>query len=379
MTLFGLDNLPYGSVVTRDGRRLAVVRYLDQLLDLSALDGDLFGSGTLDRFLAAGRETWEQVRAAAVDAVQADTLPLLDLGDAMPVLGFTVADYVDFFASEQHATNAGQMFRPHGEPLPPNWRHLPVGYHGRAGTVVVSGTAVQRPSGQYRTDDAIEFGPSRKLDFEAEVAFIVGAGSEPGRPIAVADFADHVFGVSLLNDWSARDIQAFETAPLGPFLGKSFATSLAGWITPLAAFDSAWRPPRRRDPSPLPHLDDANLPTGLDLDLTVTLNGQVVCEPPFVTMYWTPAQLLAHLTSNGAHVRPGDVFASGTVSGPDGHQFGSMLELGWNGTRPMAVGDQTRIWLEDGDEVTITATAPATTGGRIGLGEVRGRIAAATA
>jgi fumarylacetoacetase len=293
------------------------------------------------------------------------------------VLPYTVADYVDFYASEQHATNAGRIFRPGAAPLPANWKHLPVGYHGRAGTVVVSGTPVGRPRGLFSSEAGpLEFAPTRRLDFEAEVGFVVGAGSEPGIPIPVEHFADHVFGLTLLNDWSARDIQAFETVPLGPHQGKSFATSVAAWITPLDALERAWRPPPAREIEPPRHLDDRDLPGGLDLELTVSINGVVVSRPPFDTMYWTPAQMLAQLTANGAPARPGDLFGSGTISGPDAYQFGSLLELAWGGTRPIRLGAETRSWLEDGDEVVITASAPGNSGGRIELGEVRGRVCA---
>lgn len=371
---FGAGHLPYGAV-RLGGRQVAVVRYLDRLLDLSTIDAELFATGTLDRLLAAGPDTWRQVRSAAGDAIRADRAPLLDLADASPVLPYAVADYVDFYASEQHATNAGRIFRPGAAPLPPNWKHVPVGYHGRAGTVVVSGTPVRRPRGQFPTGaGAVEYAPTRRLDFEVEVGFVVGAGSTAGEPIPVERFPDHVFGVSLLNDWSARDIQGFETVPLGPHLGKSFATSVSAWITPLDALERAWCPPPRRDVDPPRHLDDDALPFGLDLELSVSINGHVVSRPPFASMYWTPAQLLAQLTSNGAPARPGDLFASGTVSGADPDQWGSLLELGWAGTRPIRVGDGTRSWLEDGDEVVITGCAPGVDGGRIELGEVRGRV-----
>ena len=373
--LYGSDNLPYGSLIARDGRRFAAVRFGDHALDLSRLDAGLFAGGTLDALLAGGRETWAQVRAAVIDVLAADVHPLVPLGELTPVLGFTVADYVDFFASEHHATNAGRIFRPHGEPLTPNWKHLPVGYHGRAGTLVVSGTPIRRPSGQHRdADGTVRFGASRRLDFEAEVAFVVGAGSAAGTGVCVENFAEHVFGVCLLNDWSARDIQAWESAPLGPHLGKSFATSVSGWITPLAALECAWIAAPARDPAPLPYLDDSSRPNGLDLNLTVMLNAEEVSHPRFASMYWTAPQLLAHLTSNGAPVRTGDVFASGTVSGPERGQRGCLLELSWNGTDPLHLADgTTRSYLEDGDEVTITATAP-TASGRLALGEVRGRV-----
>ncbi|MDT4959715.1 MAG: fumarylacetoacetase, partial [Pseudonocardiales bacterium] len=369
-------------------RRLAVVRIGASALDLTAATADLavehaslFAGGTLDAFLAAGRSTWQQVRALLTqwltdEAYRPVLEPLLTPVDELTLrLAFSVADYVDFYASEAHATNVGRMLRPDAEPLTPNWKHLPIGYHGRAGTVVVSGTEVRRPTGQRRAaDGSITFGPSQRLDIESEVAFVVGAGSELGSRVAVTDFAEHVFGVCLLNDWSARDIQAWEYVPLGPFLGKSFATSISPWITPLAALDGAWVQPPARDPRPMPYLDDSGRPSGLDLDLAVSLNGAVISRPPFATMYWTPAQMLAHLTVNGASLRTGDLFASGTVSGPDRMQRGSLLELSWNGTEPLTLPDGTeRTFLEDGDEVVITASVP-TRRGRIGLGEVRGRI-----
>jgi fumarylacetoacetase len=380
---FGLDHLPLGSVVDGSGRRFAAMRIGDRALDLTDAGeyAPLFAAGTLDAFLAAGRATWSGLRAYATDrlsdpsyrpAVEPALVPLADL---TPVLGFAVADYVDFYASEHHASNVGRIFRPDGDPLTPNWKHLPIGYHGRAGTVVVSGTDVRRPSGQARNPDGtIRFGPSQRLDIEAEVAFVVGTGSRPGVPVAVGEFADHVFGACLLNDWSARDIQAWEYVPLGPFLGKSFATSVAGWITPLEALGSAWTGPPPRDPQPLPYLDDTASPSGLDLSLQVSLNGTIVSCPPFSAMYWTPPQLLAHLTVNGARLRTGDLFASGTVSGPETGQRGSLLELSWNGAEPIQLDDGSeRSFLQDGDEVVITATAPGAHG-PIELGEVRGRI-----
>jgi len=285
-----------------------------------------------------------------------------------------VADYVDFYASEHHAGNVGRMFRPDGAALPANWKHLPIGYHGRAGTVVVSGTDVARPCGQRReADNRVVFGPSTRLDFEAEVAFVVGRPSTPGVPVRLAEFREHIFGLCLLNDWSARDIQAWEYVPLGPFLGKSFATSVAGWITPLDALDDAWTEPPARDVPLLPHLADDGRTDGLRLALTVLVNGEIVSRPPFEAMYWTPAQMLAHLTSNGAALRCGDLFASGTVSGPEASQRGCLLELTENGTAPIDVGGAPRAFLQDGDEVTVTATAPGPHG-PIGLGEVRGRI-----
>ncbi|MBN9618750.1 MAG: fumarylacetoacetate hydrolase family protein, partial [Actinobacteria bacterium] len=264
------------------------------------------------------------------------------------------------------------------EPLMPNWKHLPVGYHGRAGTVVVSGTEIARPSGQRKapSDPGPSYGPSLRLDIEAELGFVVGVGTPSGRPIAPDDFADHVFCVVLLNDWSARDIQAWEYVPLGPNLGKSFATSISAWVTPLAALGSARIPTPPQDPQPLPYLR-GDEPWGLDVDLAVAWNGTVVSRPPYRSMYWSPAQMLAHMTVNGASSRTGDLFGSGTISGPERDQRGAFIELTWGGAEPVEVDGAERTFLQDGDEVVITATAPGADGRRIGLGEVRGRIASA--
>jgi fumarylacetoacetase len=271
----------------------------------------------------------------------------------------------------------GRIFRPGQPPLPRNWLHMPLGYHGRAGSVVVSGTPVTRPDGLRWEpgDPGPSFGPSVRLDFEAEVGFVAGVPSAQGRPVPVAAFAEHVFGVCLVNDWSARDIQAFETVPLGPFLGKAFATSVSPWVVPLDALRPARVAHPPQDPAPPPYLrDDAGL-WGLDLGLTVRINGSLVSEPPFATMYWTPAQLLAHLTCGGAPVRTGDLYASGTVSGPERNQLGCLLELTRGGAEPLDLPDGTRrTFLEDGDEVAISAAAPGPAGERISLGEVRGRV-----
>jgi len=239
---------------------------------------------------------------------------------------------------------------------------------------VLSGTPVTRPCGQRKApdQDVPTLGPTRRLDFEAEVGFVIGAGS--ADPVGVDDFAEHVFGVFLLNDWSARDLQAWEARPLGPFLAKSFATSVSPWVVPLSALEQARVSPPPRDPEPLPYLADTGK-WGLDLALEVRLNGQLVARPPFATMYWTPAQMLAHLTVNGASTRTGDLFASGTVSGPDRDQGGCLLELSWDGAEPLVLADgSVRSYLVDGDEVAIGATAPAAGGTRIGFGEVTGQI-----
>lgn len=390
---FGPHNLPYGVFSTADepGRRRLGVRIGDHVLDAGAAAhtlgspyAALLAQPSLNALLAAGRTAWRDVRRAltawvTVPAHRADIEPLLHpLADVTLHLPYEVADYVDFYASEHHATNVGRIFRPDGEPLTPNWKHLPIGYHGRSGTVVVSGTEIVRPAGQRKTpaDATPVFGPSVKLDIEAEVGFLVGTPSEMGRPVGLADFRDHVFGLTLLNDWSARDVQAWEYVPLGPFLGKSFATSVSAWVTPLEALDAARVDPPARDFPLLPYLDDSaeEEPGGFDLRITVRINGEVVAEPPFSTMYWTAAQQLAHMTVNGASLRTGDLYGSGTVSGPEVHQRGSLLELTWNGQEPLELSDGKRTFLEDGDEVTLTAWAPGPDGVKVALGEVTGRI-----
>ncbi|MFF0747972.1 fumarylacetoacetase [Streptomyces sp. NPDC004267] len=391
---FGPHNLPYGVFSTADepDRRRLGVRIGGHVLDAGAAAhalgspyATLLAQPSLNPLLAAGRTAWRDVRRAltgwlTVPAHRPVVEPLLHPLDAVTLhLPYEVADYVDFYASEHHATNVGKIFRPDGDALTPNWKHLPIGYHGRAGTVVVSGTDVVRPAGQRKTpaDPAPVFGPSVKLDIEAEVGFLVGTPSELGRPVALGDFREHVFGLTLLNDWSARDIQAWEYVPLGPFLGKSFQTSVSAWVTPLEALDAARTAPPARDFDLLPYLDDSaeEEPGGFDLRITVTINGEVVAEPPFSTMYWTAAQQLAHMTVNGASLRTGDLYGSGTVSGPETAQRGSLLELTWNGRDALELATGKRTFLEDGDEVTLTAWAPGPDGTRVALGEVTGRIA----
>jgi fumarylacetoacetase len=385
-SLFGVANLPYGVFSVAGERRPdpgVGVRIGDSVLDLARVLADpVFGEPSLNAFMAQGPNRWSEVRALITEVltterhrgtVEAGLYPLSAVRLHLP---FTPGDYVDFFGNEYHAANAGRLFRPGAEPLAPNWKHLPVGYHGRSGTIVLSGTPVTRPRGQRKgpQDSAPAFGPSRRLDFEAEVGFVIGMGSALGAPVGVGEFADHVFGAFLVNDWSARDLQAWESTPLGPFLAKSFATSISPWVVPLEALRHARVSPPPRDPEPLPYLADIGK-WGLDLTLEVRLNGQLVSRPPFATMYWTAAQMLAHLTVNGASIRTGDMYASGTVSGPDRDQRGCLLELSWGGAEPLTLADgSVRSFLEDDDEVTISATAPATDGARIGFGEVTGRI-----
>jgi fumarylacetoacetase len=380
--LYGIDNLPYGVFSTPDTAARVGVRVGDTVVDLAVALGTAgpdaaFAAPVLNPFLAQGRARWVEVRER-VTALVAEGVPdgaVHPLREVVLHLPFAVADFVDFYASEHHAANLGRLFRPDAPPLLPNWRHLPVGYHGRAGTVVVSGTDVVRPCGQRkeRAEQAPSFGPSTRLDIEAELGFVVGVGSPLGTSIPVDAVDDHVFGVVLVNDWSARDIQAWEYAPLGPHLGKSFATSVSPWVVPLAALDAARVPLPGQDPRPLPYLRGAT-PWGLDVELAVAWNGEVVSRPPYRQMYWSPAQMLAHLTSGGAATRTGDLFASGTVSGPAKDQRGALIELTWDGAEPITVAGEQRTFLLDGDEVVLTATAPGAAGGRIGFGECRGRI-----
>ncbi|HET6394295.1 MAG TPA: fumarylacetoacetase [Blastococcus sp.] len=384
-TGFGIDNLPLGVVLAggRPGIRHAVA-VGDHVLDLYGVtELPVHRTRTLDSFLVAGPAAWRDLREQVTgwltdERHRARVEPhLLRRDEVRMCRPVGVANYVDFYSSRHHAENVGRLFRPDADPLPPNWRHLPIGYHGRAGTVDVSGTPVVRPCGQLGPPDGglPPFGPTRRLDFEAEVGFVVGAPSEPGARVPVAGFAEHVFGVCLVNDWSARDLQAWEYVPLGPFLGKSFATSMSPWIVPLAALEAARVPAPARDTELLPYLRDDDEPWGLDLTLEVRINGQLVSRPPFRDMYWTPAQQLAHLTVNGASLLPGELFASGTVSGPARDQLGSLLELTANGREPLTLADgSTRGFLEDGDVVTVTASAPGPGGSRIGFGEVAGEV-----
>ncbi len=379
MSLYGVHNLPYGVFSVDGGRRRIGVRIGDDVLDLDAAEaaglidaGGALRTPTLNALMAQGRPAWSDVRARVRRIAAAGDGTRLPLAEVELHLPFAVADYVDFYSSAWHAANVGRILRPGRPEIPENWWHLPIGYHGRSGTVVVSGTPIVRPWGQRRGDDGPLFGPSTRLDVEAEVGFVVGVPSRLGERVRVDRFADHVFGVVLVNDWSARDIQAWEYVPLGPFAGKSFATSVSPWVVPLDALDHAWVPAPEQDPPVFDHLrDDPHV--GLDLRLAVEWNGTRVTEPPFADMYWTPAQQLAHLTVNGASVCTGDLFASGTVSGPERHQVGSFLELTADG--PVRLSDgSARTFLEDGDTVTITATADGPDGTTIGFGEVTGTV-----
>ena len=380
---FGPANLPYG-VFRRAGEApRAGARYRDGVLDLAALAADgllddpggVFSRASLNAFMAAGPRVWSATRTTLrrlVSGVDAEP-PLDPLEEVELLLPFEVADYVDFYSSLDHATNLGRILRPGTEPLLPNWRHLPVGYHGRAGTVVVSGTPVRRPHGQSRAPDAAAptYGPSRRLDIELELGFVVGTPSALGEPVSVERALEHVFGVVLVNDWSARDLQAWEYQPLGPFLGKSFATSVSAWVVPLDALRPFRIAAGEQDPEPLPYLRER--PWAFDIALEVELEGEVVVRTNARHLYWSAAQQIAHCTVNGASLRTGDLLASGTISGPEREQRGSLIELTWNGAEPLRLTGGERTFLRDGDEVVLRGIA-GHADDAVALGEVRGRI-----
>ncbi len=408
---FPIQNLPYGIFrPAADDHWRVGVAIGTQVLDLASVataglfDGhvdhavDLFSAPTLNGYLAAGPSVWAAGRARIstllseghrdlLDVAGLTESALFDHASVTMALPFEVADYVDFYSSVEHATNLGRILRPNQEPLLPNWKHLPIGYHGRAGTVVLSGTDVVRPLGQRKSpDDATPvFGPSIRLDIETEIGFVTGPPSRQGTPVSTDAAADHIFGLVLVNDWSARDIQAWEYQPLGPFLSKSFATSISAWVVPLAALAPYRIPGPAQDPTPLAYLrfeGDWNYDLSLAVELTTPSMRAAGSEPFLVSrpyyglMYWNMLQQLAHATVNGASVRTGDLFASGTISGPERDAVGSFIERTWNGTEPLVLPDGSeRRFLEDGDEIVITGWCAGSDDRlRIGFGEVRGTI-----
>jgi fumarylacetoacetase len=407
---FPLENLPYGILRRKNGVASVAVAIGDHVLDLGALQraglldlpgltADAMLRKSLNAFMATGPATWRAVREqitrllAAGEHLLADDTQLRDRAllerrDVELLLPFEVGDYVDFSASAHHARNMGTMLRPGTEPLPSRWWHQPLGYHGRAGSVIVSGTPVHRPRGQVLGDDGRpEVGASRMLDFELEVGFVVGVGNERGHPITVDTAAGHVFGLVLVNDWSARDLQAFEQQPLGPFLGKSFATTVSPWVVTLDALRPYFTARPNQEPPPGEYLHETD-PWGVDLQLEVDLlsvrmhghgaDALVVTRVSFDELHWTIPQLLAHATVNGAPTRPGDLFASGTVSGPEPGSWGSLMEASWGGTRPLPLGaGETRSFLEDGDSVRFRGWCERSGRPRIGLGELTGTVLAA--
>lgn len=406
---FGLENLPYGVFWDAHGQPHIGIAVGDSIFDLhQAAQAGLFEgiashavlqAPTLNLLLAAGREVWsalrERVRAllqdgtALLEGTNRDALIVRRSG-AKLVLPFAVGDYVDFYSSIEHATNLGKIFRPDGEALMPNWRWIPIGYHGRSSTIVPDGTPIVRPSGQRKApnEPAPSFGPSRLLDIELEVGFVTGPGNRMGKPIPIEAARDHIFGLVLVNDWSARDIQAWEYQPLGPFLGKSFATSVSPWVVPLDAIEPYRVKGPVQEPEPLPYLRTAE-PWNYDVQLSVELqtqamrergiDGEIVSRTNFKYMYWNMAQQLAHATVNGTAVRPGDLYASGTISGPAPDSYGSFIEMTWRGTKPLHLqsGEQ-RSFLEDGDCVTLRGVCEAPGKPRIGFGSVSGVITPAS-
>lgn len=355
--------LPYGVVRVRGrgGGPRPALRDGDHALLLAELalppDPDLAHAARapeLNALIELGPPAWAAVQQAAADPPPAARVPL---GDCEPVRPVRVSDFVDFYASLEHAANFGAIFRPGTPPVRDNWRHMPIGYHGRASTIVVSGTDVRRPSGQTALG---ALAPTGQLDLECELGYVCGPSA--AGPIAIDRAEEHIFGVVLVNDWSARDVQRLEYEPLGPFLGKSFATSMSAWITPLAALAGARTPPPPQDPPPAPYLI-AQRPWLLDVELAIELNGEVVSRPRANRLYWTPAQMLAHLTVNGARLSAGDLVATGTISGADPGTEGSLAER-YGGER----------WLADGDAVVLRGRA-----GDVELDPVRGRIVAASA
>ncbi|QBF46293.1 fumarylacetoacetase [Janibacter limosus] len=401
-TGFGPDHLPYASFSPAGGDPRLGVRLGDLAISLRDLvaavaaasgprllveAGNAASADDLDPLLAAGHTVWRPLRAWLQEVVTTDGLdgvveavatPVSDIELHMP---FTVADYVDYYASEHHASNIGKMFRPDQAPLLPNWKHLPVGYHGRAGTVIASGTDIPRPKGLRPEEGGTpSFGPSRRLDIEAELGFVLG-GSAPHGEVSVARAgAEHLFGVVLFNDWSARDIQGYEYVPLGPYLGKSFASTISLWVTPWDALAAARVAPPAREHELADYLDDSvDGPWGLDITMEVDLDGQVLSHPPARTLYWTAPQMVAHMSVGGASIRPGDFFGSGTVSGTEVDQRGSFMELSWGGKEPLKLADgREQAFLQDGQTVTLRGTAPGANGSVIDFGECVGTITPAT-
>uniref|UniRef100_A0A671SI71 Fumarylacetoacetase n=1 Tax=Sinocyclocheilus anshuiensis TaxID=1608454 RepID=A0A671SI71_9TELE len=394
---FSYHNLPYGVFSTPDNSRHRIgVAIGDQILDLSVVKHlfngpalgphqDVFEQPTLNAFMAEGYDAWREARKCLQMLLAANESTLRDDGSlrsrafvqqtsAVMHLPAEIGDYTDFYSSRDHATNVGIMFRGKENALMPNWLRLPVGYHGRASSVVVSGAPIRRPRGQMRPDPPI-FGPSKQLDIELEMAFFVGKGNKLGEPIPVEKAHEHIFGMVLMNDWSARDIQAWEYVPLGPFLGKNFGTTISPWVVPMEALMPFVEPNPVQDPVPLPYLRHGD-PYTFNINLFVAVKGQVrvmFCVSSQY-MYWSMKQQLAHHTVNGCNVRPGDLLASGTISGPDPESFGSMLELSWRGSKTIDLGDgETRTFLKDGDEVTLTGHCEGR-GYRVGFGLCEGKI-----
>jgi fumarylacetoacetase len=390
---FPIQNLPLG-VFEEQGKKRVGVRIGDMVLDLALLERrgffaslpELFNTSTLNSFLAVGRPVWTEVRATVSRLLRDDEAELRDnieLRDKalIPVENITmhmpvaIGDYTDFYSSREHATNVGTMFRGKEDALMPNWLHLPVAYHGRSSSVVLSGTPIRRPKGQVQigSQENPVFTASRYLDFELEMGFFIGPGSELGCPIPVNSASDHIFGMVLVNDWSARDIQKWEYQPLGPFNAKNFATSISPWVVPLDALEPFHCKGPEQSPRPLPYLQ-AGGDMAYDIKLEVYLQNSRISKSNFKYMYWNILQQLAHHTITGCNVNPGDMMASGTISAPEETGYGSLLELTWKGTKSLVLesGEQ-RKFLQDDDTVTFTGWCQGQ-GYRVGFGEVTGKI-----
>lgn len=402
---FPIQNLPFGvfqphgqappRVGVAIGEMILDLSVLEErgLLNVPGADGRrVFNRGALNEFLELGRAAWRAVRAdisrllredepVVRDDSQLRSQALIPMGQATLRLPVNIGDYTDFYASREHATNVGTIVRGPASALPENWLHLPIAYHGRASSVVVSGTDVDRPWGQTLPPEqsAPRFGPSQAVDFELEMGCIIGLGNELGQPISLAEWREHVFGLVLVNDWSARDIQKWEYVPLGPFLSKNFATSISPWVVTLEALEPFTAAGPLQDPPPLEYLRDPERVT-YDIELEAWLQTDAsrppfrICASNFRMMYWTIAQQIAHHTVNGCNLRSGDLLASGTISGPAPEARGCLLELTWGGRDELVLPDgQTRRYLEDGDRVTLTGRCRR--GERcIGFGEVTGRL-----
>jgi len=390
---FPIQNLPFG-IFKRKGAKESPrggVAIGDQILDLAALG--IKTGPTLNGLAAMGRGEWKRMRKTLSKGLAAKTRNarfaryLLPMKQAELFLPMAIGDYTDFFTGIHHATNMGRMLRP-DNPLLPNYKWLPIDYHGRSSSIVVSGARVPRPVGQTKAPDqpAPAFGPSRRLDYEAELGFVVGPGNALGKPIALADALNHVFGVVLLNDWSARDVQAWEYQPLGPFLAKSFATTISPWVVTREALEPYRCPAFARapgDPQPLPYLydQDDQREGGFSIEVEMHLRSEKMKSPvrlsraSFCDSYWTPAQLVAHHTSNGCNLRPGDLLGSGTLSGSTPDSFGSLMELTQAGRNPLTLpGGETRAFLQDGDEVIQRGRCTREGFATIGFGDGRGTI-----
>lgn len=401
---FSIHNLPYGIFSdTAEGKRRAGVAIGDHVVDLSVLEekgllklegGSYFDQPTLNAFIESGRDNWTQARSTIQTLLSADNETLRDNQELQSAALFKQADvtmhlpvhvpgYTDFYSSKEHATNVGTMFRDPNNALLPNWTEMPVGYNGRASTVFVSGEAdIVRPSGQLKPNDSERpiFSACKRLDFELEMAFIVGKPNKIGEPIAIENAWDHIFGMVLFNDWSARDIQKWEYVPLGPFNAKTFASEISPWIVTMDALAPFKTELPTQDPQPLAYLREKNPKSSYDINLSVEIlpegadSATVVGETNFKYMYWSMAQQLTHHTIAGCKVEVGDMMGSGTISGPTPDSYGSMLEIAWNATKPVELkGGGTRTFIEDGDTVIMKGYSEKD-GIRVGFGEVRGKV-----